>query len=161
MPDTPLNYVNLRALHLSLVLFVQCTKLNVAKRISKHSIGAHFTLFRKAASHYLSKFIQPYLKFPDIMEVDETFLGASRFSMLNAFPQIRWVFGMHCRKTKLCMMYYLKDKNHNSIVPLIKRHIDTGGVLFSDMHSMYTHWHTNISKLSQYGIYHMWTNHSE
>jgi hypothetical protein len=59
------------------------------------------------------------------------------------------------------MMYYLKDKNHNAIVPLIKRHIENGGVIFSDMHSMYTNMNTNKSKLSQYGLYHMWTNHSE
>lgn len=109
----------------------------------------------------MAKFIQPYLKFPSIMEVDETFIGATRFSMLNPFPQIRWVFGMHCRQTKLAMMYYLKDKNHNSIVPLIKRHIESGGVLFSDMHSMYVNMHNGKSKLSPYGIYHMWTNHAE
>lgn len=90
----------------------------------------------------MAKMVQPYLKFPSIMEVDETFIGATRFNML-------------------AMMYYLKDKNHNAIVPLIKRHIENGGVIFSDMHSMYTNMNTNKSKLSQYGLYHMWTNHSE
>ena len=58
-------------------------------------------------------------------------------------------------------MYYLKNKNHESIVPLMKRHLHSGGVLFSDMHSMYVHMHNAKSKLSPYGIYHMWTNHAE
>jgi hypothetical protein len=97
MPDTPLNFVNLQAFHLSLLLFVECTKGYITKRLSKHAVGSHYTLFRRAGSHYMAKFIQPYLKFPSIMEVDETFIGATRYSMLNPFPQVRWVFGMHCR----------------------------------------------------------------
>jgi hypothetical protein len=72
------------------------------------------------------------------MEVDETFLGATQFNMLAKFPILRCVFGMHCRQTKIAVMYYLKDKTHKGIMPLIKRHIHNGGILFSDMHSMYT-----------------------
>lgn len=55
----------------------------------------------------------------------------------------------------------MKEKNHNAIVPLIKRHLETGGILFSDMHSMYVTMASAKSKLAQYGIYHMWTNHAE
>lgn len=44
---------------------------------------------------------------------------------------------------------------------MIKSHLNPGGVLFSDMHSMYTHMAQSKSQLSRYAIYHMWTNHSE
>lgn len=58
-------------------------------------------------------------------------------------------------------MYHLKDKTHNGVVPLIKKHIQPGGILFSDMHSMYTHMAQSKSNLTRYAIYHMWTNHAE
>ena len=81
--DTPLKFVNIKSFHISLHLFVLCCKPFVAKAMCRNAIAHNYTLFRRAASHYMAKYIQPYLKFPSIMEVDETFIGSTRFSMLG------------------------------------------------------------------------------
>lgn len=67
---------------------------------------------------------------------------------------------MHCRQTKLAMLYFIKDKIHTTVVPLLRKHLDEGGCVMSDMHSLYVNLPTNGSKLTPYGFYHMWTNHS-
>lgn len=43
----------------------------------------------------------------------------------------------------------------------MKAHLVPGVVVISDMHSMYVSRLTNVSSLSCFGWYHMWTNHSE
>ena len=36
MPDTPLNFMNVKAFHLSLVLFIDCARYNIAKKLAKN-----------------------------------------------------------------------------------------------------------------------------
>jgi len=84
------------------------------------SIVNYYKVFRKAASHYFTKKIQPFLTLPGVVELDETYVGMTKFSMNDAFPNIRWIFGLHCRSTKICLMYFIKDKNHDSIMKAIK-----------------------------------------
>jgi hypothetical protein len=92
--------------------------------------------------------------------MDETYVGKRKFSLTDPFPRVRWLFGMHCRDTKLSILYFVKDKVHTTIAPHIKKHIAPGGITFSDMHSIYVNMIANESKLSPFGYYHMWTNHS-
>lgn len=103
----------------------------------------------------------PFLKLPGIVEMDETYIGKRRYSLTDPFPTVRWVYGMHCRQTKLSILRFIKDKVHTTLAPIIKAHIDPGTVVMSDMHSLYVNIQSNESKLSPYGYYHMWVNHSE
>ena len=47
-----------------------------------------------------------------------------------------------------------------SLLPLMKRHIAKGSLIFSDSHMDYCNLTSGTSRLSDYGFYHMWTNHS-
>lgn len=71
--------------------------------------------------------------------MDET-LVTRGFEVYYKYPDHRWVFGFYCTTTK--------------------KHIQPGTVLFSDEHSSYVNMHSNISHLTQYGIYHYWVVHS-
>lgn len=69
--------------------------------------------------------------------MDETFIGKRKFTFTDNFPKIRWIYGMHCRNTKISLLYFVKDKNSITIHPHLKRHVEPGSIVFSDMHSLY------------------------
>lgn len=92
--------------------------------------------------------ILPYLKLPGIVEMDETYIGRRRFAFKNPFPRIRWIFGMHCRLTWISIMYFIKDKVHTTIAPIIKRHSESGCTMFSDMHMLYVNIPSGTSKIT-------------
>ena len=56
---------------------------------------------------------------------------------METMPNMRWIFGMHDRKTKISLMYYLKEKSKDNIMNVCKKHIATGASVVSDMHSFY------------------------
>lgn len=43
----------------------------------------------------------------------------------------------------------------------MKKHIEPGSTVLTDMHSMYVNLPQYTSKLAPYGYYHMWSNHSQ
>jgi transposase-like protein len=73
---------------------------------------------------------------------------------------IRWMFGIYCRKTKIQVVYSLKDKKMSNILPIMKAHIAPGSMVFSDSHMGYCNMNSGTSRLSEFGFFHMWTNHS-
>ncbi|CDW79773.1 UNKNOWN [Stylonychia lemnae] len=89
----------------------------------------------------------------------ETLIGQQRWSYMGHFPQLRWVFGLLCRRTRIPVMYFIKDKSHKNLVDIIKRHTVPGTVIFSDSHSSYVNMPKSKSKLTQYGYYHYWICH--
>ena len=93
--------------------------------------------------------------------MDETYVGSTKFSVVDSFPAVRWVYGLFERQSKLTVMYYTPQKVHTVIAEIIKKHCKQGATLMSDMHSLYVDWGTNWSKLAKYGYYHVWANHSE
>ena len=113
------------------------------------------------ASYYYKRKVKPYLKFNSVVECDETFLGGNNFRILTKHPQSRWLFGLFDRASKITIMKYLKEKNTNQILPFLKAHMPPGVILISDMHSIYVKLGQNKSRLTQFGWYHMWANHSE
>jgi hypothetical protein len=67
---------------------------------------------------------------------------------------------MFCRKTKIALIYSIRDKTMAHIVPILKKHIARGHTIFSDSHMSYCNLNNGTSKLSKFGFFHMWTNHS-
>jgi hypothetical protein len=120
----------------------------------------YFRIFRKALSHFSVKKILPYLVLTGPVEIDESKINHTKFKCMGTSVLIRWMFGMYCRATKIMIVYCIKDKSIQAIVPVIKLHVMRAGTILSDSHSAYCNLNTGISKLSQYGFYHMWTNHS-
>lgn len=66
---------------------------------------------------------------------------------------------MFCRKSRIPVIYYIKDKTHNNLVSLLKRHTVPGAVVFSDSHSSYVNSSASSSKLTPYGFFHYWICH--
>ena len=63
-------------------------------------------IFRRSLSHYVQYKIYPYLTLPGSVEIDESKVSNKKFdSMKGGGCHIRWIFGMVCRKTKLCIIY--------------------------------------------------------
>ena len=103
----------------------------------------------------------PYLKLPDSVEIDESKCSSNHFACITGCSVItRWIFGMVCRKTRISIIYSIKDKSHTSLVPILKRHIPLGSIIYTDSHMSYVNSMSAVSKLSCYGWYHYWTNHS-
>jgi hypothetical protein len=118
-----------------------------------------FIIIRKAVSRYIEENVKKYIRFTDMIDIDETLIGQQKWSYMGHFPQLRWVFGILDRRTRIPIMYFIKDKSHKNIVDLIKRHTVPGCVIFSDSHASYVHLPKSQSKLTQYGFYHYWICH--
>lgn len=155
------NGMNMSALNYALLFFSADVRGHFASKLSGIELHSYFKLIRRSSSHYFEEMIKPYLVLSDVTEMDETYVGLTKFSVTDNFPAIRWIYGLFERKTKLSILYYLKQKTHENVVKIIKRHCKLGSTLMSDMHSLYTTFGSNTSKLTQYGYYHMWANHSE
>ena len=67
---------------------------------------------------------------------------------------------MLCRKTKIALIYVIRDKTIANLVPLMKKHIPGGSIIYTDSHMSYCSNQRGVSKLSKHGWYHFWTNHS-
>ena len=129
-------------------------------RFISSAAETYFTIFRKAHSHYAQKNVLPYLVLTGPIEIDESKVNHRKFHCLGNNIIIRWMFGMFCRRTKIDIIYCIKDKSIQAMIPIMKKHIMQGGTIFSDSHMSYCNLNTGISKLAAYGFYHMWTNHS-
>ena len=70
------------------------------------------------------------------------------------------MFGMHCRKTKIAVVYAIRDKCMKTLSDILKKHVDAGSMILSDSHMSYTNINKGVSHLTQYGFCHMWTNHA-
>jgi hypothetical protein len=113
-----------------------------------HSSPEYFNVFRKAASHYVDRKILPYLVLPGPIEIDESKTQNKKYKVAGGHIVVRWVFGMYCRSTKLAVIYSVKDKNHETLVDCLKRHIPNGGTVFSDSHMSYCNLLAAKSKLT-------------
>ena len=105
-------------------------------------------MFRKAASHYVEKKILPFLVMPGPIEIDESKTSSKKFKCTGGSIVVRWVFGMYCRTTRLAAIYSIKDKQHETLVRCMKKHIPKGGTIISDSHMSYCNLLNNRSKLT-------------
>lgn len=117
-------------------------------------------MFRHSLAHYWVKHVKSRLILPGVVEIDETMASAKKYSVGIKFPTQRWVFGMFCRDTQIPIMYFIKNRNHWNIYPLLKKHISPGGVVVSDEHATYVCLQSAKSRLALFGWYHFWVVHS-
>ena len=134
--------------------------IHMKSRFVSSQAEEYFTIFRKAQAHYASKKVLPYLVLTGPVEIDESKVNHRKFHCLGNNLIIRWMFGMYCRRTKIMIVYCIKDKSIQAMIPVMKKHIMQGGTILSDSHMSYCNLHTGVSKLAEYGFFHMWTNHS-
>jgi len=111
--SSPLSGAVLRHFDAQLHLWIDNTAPNtVDKLLGRKNHGSWCRVFRKASHHYMTTQIFPHLILPGPVEIDETRVGQKRFSYTNRFPQVRWVFGLLCRRTRLFIGQFIKDKSH-------------------------------------------------
>jgi len=75
---------------------------------------------------------------------------------------IYWVFGLKCRTTKQVIIYPVLYRNRKTIIPIIRKHILPGTIIYSDMFSCYFNNRVSPpeSYLQQFGYIHYGINHS-
>jgi hypothetical protein len=112
-------------------------------------------------SHYWGKNILPYIKLPGPVEMDETLISRKRWNPWGSMPKLKWAFGLFCRETKIPIVFYIKDKSHWTLAQITKAYTKAGTPILTDCHSSYVTLNKGLSKLSPYGYYHFWINHSE
>lgn len=70
-----------------LLCFISCINPRTSKKLLDGTNCEHENfypnVFRKAASYYYRKKIQPYLTLPGLVEMDETYLGNTKFNATN------------------------------------------------------------------------------
>jgi hypothetical protein len=121
----------------------------------------YFKMFRIALSHYAQKMVLPYLILPGPCEIDESKVIHRNFQCGRGYyANQRWMFGIYCRKTRMQVIYSIKEKIMPTLTAIMKKHIPPGVMVFSDQHMSYCNMQQGISKLSSLGFFHMWTNHS-
>ena len=64
-----------------------------------------------------------------------------------------WLFGMICRRTKECRMFWVSDRKASTLIPLIRSQVAQGTTIISDEWRAYR-------RLPQYGYRHYSVNHS-
>jgi len=74
---------------------------------------------------------------PGPVEIDETRVGSLNWSYLGVFPEKRWAFGLFCRTTKIPITYWVRNRNHNLIAAIVRKHTNPGTIVFSDEFSGY------------------------
>lgn len=161
--STPLNGVKIDEFDLFLRIWSESSALKITQISNvlrtSHS-KAHQKIYRFSMAHYWQRYVKPYLKLPGVVEIDETMSSAKKYAVGTKFPHQRWVFGMYCRDTHICVMYFIKNRNHWNIYPHLKSHIEPGNVVVSDEHATYVCLQSAKSRLAQFGWYHFWVVHS-
>ena len=107
------------------------------------------------------KKIIPYIKLPGPVEIDETLISCKRWNPFGKMPKLKWAFGLICRQTRIPIIFYIRNKSHWTLGQIIKHYTTPGTSILSDCHSSYITLSAGRSKLSQYGLFHFWINHSE
>ena len=81
-------------------------------------------------------------------EMDETKVGTEVVKAVGKGDTFRWVFGITCRRTRLSSLYYVKNRNMNTLHKIIKEHCLPGSIIFSDSASTYCVQHGARSHLA-------------
>ena len=106
--------------------------------VSKKSILQWYNYYRDVMTTYL---VQNPVEFSRhcTIHVDETAIGGKRKYQRGRIPsvQTRWLFGMVCSVHHKFYGEFIEDKSHQSIIPLISRHIQRGAVIHSDGANVY------------------------
>ena len=103
----------------------------------------------------------PYLKLLGPVECDETLINRNRWCVYKVHTRQKWAFGLICRDTHIPIIFHVMNKMHWTLSQIVKAYVPQGATVFTDAHSSYINWHGGKSKLSAYGYYHFWINHSE
>jgi hypothetical protein len=93
-----------------------------ARYLAKPAID-YFYLFRKSYDLYARLKVLPFLQLPGIVEIDESKVNHRKYKVHRKSHQVRWMFGIYCRSTKIAVLYSIRDKKMSTLLPIIKKHV--------------------------------------
>ena len=102
----PMQYIDLKVFDAALVMWLESISSTIGDKVLRGRVSRYYRVFRKASSGYLRRQVLPFLSLPGPVEVDESKIGAERWSQVGRYPKkVRWVLGMICRTTKIPVVY--------------------------------------------------------
>jgi hypothetical protein len=133
--STPLNTFNPILLDFAVCMWNRNSTNEITSQLSSRiaNVTDLFSVFRRSYKHYMNRKVYPYIKLPGPVEIDETKIGIQRWHWKGGYPKdVRWAFGIYCRKTHLKIVYEIKTKQSNELISVIKEHVPVGSIVFSD-----------------------------
>jgi len=153
--------MNIVGLGRYLELYIHGCRMKMGSRLLGLGATCDYShIIRVSQALYVSKLVRPFITLPGPVEIDEAKMQKKWVWVHYTGQTVRWMFGMFCRQTQIPILYYLARKKNVDLVPYMKRHILPGTAILTDTHPSYVHMGTAKSRLSQYGYYHFWMNHS-
>ena len=93
------------------------------------------------------------MKFSNEVEIDESLFGRKiKYNRGKPCGQKIWIFGIIERKSNLLVMYPVNNRNTDTLIPLIEKHVEPGTRIFSDNWAAYF-------KLNEIGYPHFTVTH--
>ena len=93
------------------------------------------------------------MKFSNEVEIDESLFGRKiKYNRGKPCGQKIWIFGIIERKSNLLVMYPVNNRNADTLIPLIEKHVEPGTRIFSDNWAAYF-------KLNEIGYPHFTVTH--
>ncbi|MEW8548562.1 MAG: IS1595 family transposase [Candidatus Thiodiazotropha sp.] len=93
------------------------------------------------------------MKFGDDVEIDESLFGRKiKYNRGKPSGQKIWIFGIIERKSNLIILYPVDNRNANTLIPLIQKHVSPGTRIYSDNWAAYL-------KLNDLGYEHFTVTH--
>ena len=135
----------------------KCQRNSGYKFVSYTQYRTYNKVIRAVKSHWIETRVKPFLKYTDCVDIDETKIGEAFYRYTG--EEFTWVWGIRERKSRIPLLYWIKDRKKHRLYDLIKKHCTPGYAVFTDQAICYTH--NSVSKLAYFGYYHFWINHSE
>ena len=106
--------------------------------VSQHAIIDWFGFLREICSQWLLDNPTQFGGVGCIVEIDECMLkGKRKYNRGRMVAPGQWVFGAWDRRTGRGMVWLVPNRRRETLLPLIKRHIRPGTIIYSDGAPMY------------------------
>jgi uncharacterized protein YlbG (UPF0298 family) len=130
--------------------------------ISRISVERFFRKMGRAIREYVQRESESVM-LEGPVEIDECLLfkpKAGYERMARPYKIQTWILGMRCRQSKRFLVFPLKRRTRQDIIPLIIKHVKYGSWIYTDCFSTYVDTNTKESFLRHFGYVHFHINHS-
>lgn len=162
--STPIIGITLKEFDLALRLWVKTQASGSAASLITRTeqTGEYFKIFRNSLAYYFRTRVKPYIQigYDSIVEIDESKASNVRGFAGIYHPQYKWLFGLFCRRTKIIIIYYIKNWRKQQLYPYLKKHLRPGSFVITDEHKSYVNQAASRSHLTELGYFHFWVNHA-
>ena len=111
----------------------ECEKL-LGNSVTTKTIIQWFNYCRDICTTWLALHPPMFDGTVNVLNVDETAIGGKRKYHKGRIPKTKtkWLFGIVDHTNHKCLVEFIDDRKHESIIPVISRHIRQGSTIYSD-----------------------------